>query len=93
MRVLHVVAESPTSFLQHVKEITYIDRKPLRFCAERLSSLIRTLELSDLTEYSALQKVATFATLVSTYQRGFILILEPFENDSDTIPNPVLHFS
>lgn len=104
MRVLHVVAESPSSFLQHVKEITFIDRKPLRFCAERLSSLIRTLELSDLTDYSALQKVASFATLVSTYQKGdsfirqnlfegFILILEPFENDADTIPNPVLHFS
>lgn len=104
MRVLHVVAESPASFLQHVKEITFIDRKPLRFCAERLSSLIRTLELADLTDYSALQKVASFATLVSTYQKGkliiicklllgFILILEPFENDSDTIPNPVLHFS
>jgi DNA excision repair protein ERCC-2 len=93
MRVLHVVAESPASFLQHVKEITFIDRKPLRFCSERLSSLIKTLELSDLTEYSALQRVAAFATLVSTYQKGFILILEPFENDTDTIPNPVLHFT
>ena len=70
MRVLHVVAESPASFLQHVKEITFIDRKPLRFCAERLSSLIRTLELSDLSEYSSLQRVASFATLVSTYQKG-----------------------
>lgn len=30
MRVLHVVAESPTSFLQHVKEVTFIDKKPLR---------------------------------------------------------------
>jgi DNA excision repair protein ERCC-2 len=70
MRVLHVVAESPSSFLQHVKDITFIDRKPLRFCAERLSSLIRTLELADLTDYSALQKVASFATLVSTYTKG-----------------------
>ena len=30
MRVMHVVAESPTSFLQHVKEITFIEKKPLR---------------------------------------------------------------
>ncbi|KAJ3086145.1 DNA-dependent ATPase of the nucleotide excision repair factor 4 complex, partial [Quaeritorhiza haematococci] len=93
MRVMHVVAESPTSFLQHLREVTFIERKPLRFCAERLSSLIRTLELSDLTDYSALQKVAGFATLVATYQKGFLLILEPFENDTDTIPNPVLHFT
>lgn len=93
LRVLHVVAESPASFLQHVKELTFIDRKPLRFCAERLGSLIRTLELNDSNDYSALQKVASFATLVSTYQKGFILILEPFENDTDTIPNPTLHLS
>ncbi|OAJ41484.1 hypothetical protein BDEG_25069 [Batrachochytrium dendrobatidis JEL423] len=93
MRVMHVVAESPLSFLQHVKEITFIDKKPLRFSAERLGSLIKTLEINDLTDYSALQKVASFATLVATYQKGFVLILEPFENDMDTIPNPVLHFT
>jgi len=29
--VLHVVAESPTSFLLHLKEITFIERKPLRY--------------------------------------------------------------
>ncbi|KAJ3139729.1 DNA-dependent ATPase of the nucleotide excision repair factor 4 complex [Physocladia obscura] len=93
MRVMHVVAESPVSFLQHVREITFIERKPLRFCSERLSSLIRTLELTDLSDYGALSKVAAFATLVSTYQKGFMLILEPFENDHDTIPNPVLHLT
>jgi DNA excision repair protein ERCC-2 len=31
MRVMHVVAESPVSFLQHVKELTFIERKPLRY--------------------------------------------------------------
>jgi DNA excision repair protein ERCC-2 len=93
LRVLHVIAETPASFLQHVKEVTFIERKPLRFCAERLASLIRTLELSDLSDYTALQKVTTFATLVATYQKGFLLILEPFENDNDTIPNPVFHLT
>jgi len=91
LRVLHVVAESPTSFLLHLKEITFIERKPLRFCSERLISLIRTLELNDIEDYYSLQKVANFATLVSTYQKGFIVIIEPFENDSDTIPNPIIH--
>jgi DNA excision repair protein ERCC-2 len=32
MKVLHVIAETPTSFLQHVKELTFIEKKPLR-CA------------------------------------------------------------
>ncbi|GAA5907041.1 TFIIH/NER complex ATP-dependent 5'-3' DNA helicase subunit RAD3 [Sporobolomyces salmoneus] len=91
MRVLHVVAETPLSFLQHLKDITFIDRKPLKFCAERLSSLVRTLQLTRIDEYSALQKVAAFATLVSTYHEGFRLLLEPFETDNATVPNPVFH--
>lgn len=70
MRVLHVVAETPPSFLQHLKEITYIERRPLKFCSERLTSLVRTLELTNLDEYAALQKVASFATLVATYEKG-----------------------
>ena len=43
-----------------------------RFCAERLQSLIRTLELSRLDEYASLQKVASFATLVATYEKGTV---------------------
>ncbi|CAO1631786.1 unnamed protein product [Sympodiomycopsis kandeliae] len=93
MRVLHVVAETPASFLQHLKDITYIERKPLRFCAERLRMLVSTLELTRLDEYAALQKVAAFATLVATYDKGFLLILEPFETENATVPNPIFHFT
>ncbi|THH10185.1 hypothetical protein EW145_g1487 [Phellinidium pouzarii] len=93
MRVLHVVAETPLSFLQHLKDITFIERRPLRFCAERLQSLVRTLELTNIDEYASLQKVANFATLVSTYEKGFLLILEPFETENATVPNPIFHFT
>ncbi|KAH7930768.1 DNA repair helicase [Leucogyrophana mollusca] len=93
MRVLHVVAETPLSFLQHLKDITYIERRPLRFCAERLQSMIRTLDLTRLDEHSSLQKVASFATLVATYEKGFLLILEPFETENATVPNPIFHFT
>ncbi|KAF8447968.1 hypothetical protein L210DRAFT_3610142 [Boletus edulis BED1] len=86
MRVLHVVAETPLSFLQHLKDITYIRKTTV-------TSLIRTLELNRLDEHSALQKVASFATLVATYEKGFLLILEPFETDNATVPNPVFHFT
>jgi DNA excision repair protein ERCC-2 len=43
---------------------------PSRFCAERLTSLVRTLELTQIDEYHALQKLAQFATLVATYEKG-----------------------
>lgn len=93
MRVLHVVAETPLSFLQHLRDLTFIERKPLRFCAERLTSLVRTLELTGLDQYASLQKVAAFATLVATYEKGFLLILEPFETENATVPNPIFHLT
>ncbi|OBT40634.1 DNA repair helicase rad15 [Pseudogymnoascus sp. WSF 3629] len=93
MRVRQVISETPLSFLAHLKETTFIERKPLRFCAERLTSLVRTLELTNIEDYQPLQQVATFATLVATYEKGFLLILEPYESDTAEVPNPVLHFT
>ena len=93
MKVTHTISETPLSFLSHLKDLTYIERKPLRFCAERLTSLVRTLELMNLEDYKPLQDVASFATLVATYEKGFLLILEPFESETATVPNPILHFS
>lgn len=93
MKVRNTISETPPSFLAHLKEFTFIERKPLRFCAERLTSLVRTLELTNIEDYHPLQEVATFATLVATYEKGFVLILEPFESDTAEVPNPVLHFA
>ena len=93
MKVLHVISETPPSFLQHLRDLTFIEKKPLRFCAERLTSLVRTLELTNIEDYRPLQDIATFATLVATYETGFLLILEPFESATATVPNPVLHFT
>jgi DNA excision repair protein ERCC-2 len=51
-----------------------------RFCAERFASLSKTLELADISDFSALVKLATFATIVSTYSLGFSLVFEPEES-------------
>ncbi|KAJ5901839.1 TFIIH complex helicase Rad3 [Penicillium taxi] len=93
MKVTHTISETPPSFLTHLKDLTFIERKPLRFCAQRLTLLVRTLELVNIEDYQSLQEVATFATLVSTYDKGFVLILEPFESEAATVPNPILHFT
>ncbi len=93
MKVLNVVSDTPLAFLQHLRDLTFIERKPLRFCAERLTSLVRTLELMNIEDLQPLQEVATFATLVATYETGFLLIIEPFESATATVPNPVLHLT
>uniref|UniRef100_A0A671LSR6 General transcription and DNA repair factor IIH helicase subunit XPD n=1 Tax=Sinocyclocheilus anshuiensis TaxID=1608454 RepID=A0A671LSR6_9TELE len=93
LRIHHVVQESTPQFLKDIYEKVCIDRKPLRFCAERLRSLLRTLEIADIADFSAITLISHFATLVSTYNKGFTIIIEPFEDRTPTIANPVLHFS
>ena len=93
MKVLHVISETPNSFLQHLKQLTFIEKKPLRFCSERLSLLVRTLEVSEIEEFTALKDIATFATLISTYEDGFVLIIEPYEIENAAVPNPIMRFT
>lgn len=64
-----------------------------RFTAERLSSLIKTLEIADLSDFSPLVLISHFATLVSTYTKGFTIIIEPFDEKSPTVSNPIMYFS
>ncbi|CAL8086325.1 unnamed protein product [Calicophoron daubneyi] len=94
LRIAHVVHETPVAFLRDCLEKVCVDRRPLQFCAERLRSLMATLELSNYTDYSSLILLCNFATLVSTYTRGFCLIIEPFDERTPNItnPNPVLYF-
>ena len=89
LRVQHVVQESPAGFLSDIQRKVCIERKPLRFCAERLASLMRSLEISHLGDFSPLTVVAHFATLVSTYTKGFTLIIEPTDA---SVTEPVMHF-
>ncbi|KRY32953.1 TFIIH basal transcription factor complex helicase XPD subunit [Trichinella spiralis] len=88
-----VMIENPAVFLSDVQIRTAIERKPLRFCSERLASLLRTLELSDTSNFAPLILLANFATLVSTYAKGFCLLFEPFDEKLPTVPNPVMTFS
>lgn len=93
LRIQHVVKESPAAFLKDIHNKMTIDRKPLRFCSERIQSLIRTLEVNNITDFTPLTLLCNFATLVSTYLRGFTIIIEPFEDRTPNVPNPILHFS
>lgn len=38
-------------------------------------------------------QITHFATLVSTYTKGFTIIVEPFDDKTPTVINPILHFS
>ncbi|KAI1724657.1 helical and beta-bridge domain-containing protein [Ditylenchus destructor] len=95
MRTKAVQIESPAAFLRDIKSRVFVDRKPMRFCAERFASLSRTLELADISDFSALAKLTNFTTLVSTYSLGFSVVLEPAESGSlnDALSDCVIHLN
>lgn len=93
LKPLHVTTDSPMSFLATLRQLTLIDRVPLRFCSDRLGLLLKTLEITGMDDYYALQQVANLATIVSTYERGFQLIMEPYEDRAPNVSNPILHLA
>ena len=58
-----------------------------------MNSLLRTLEVTDLDEFTPIQLVADFCTLVATYEDGFVVIVEPFDPRTPHIHDPVLQLA
>jgi DNA excision repair protein ERCC-2 len=81
------------AFLDDIHSKMMIGKKPLQFCAERLSSLVQTLELVKVEDFSSLSLICNFAALIGTYDQGFSLIIEPYDKRAPTIPDPILQFS
>eukprot|EP00798_Chlamydomonas_sp_ICE-L_P026871 gene26871-4479_t len=80
-------------FVNQLQSAVQIDAKTLRFCYDRLSSLMKTLEITNTEEFHGIHLVADFATLVGTYAKGFAIIIEPFDARLPHIPDPVIQLS
>ena len=93
LRSSRVISETPPLFLTHISRTVCIERKPLRFCYERLKSLLSTTEIFNTTDFSNLILVANFGTLVATYDKGFMVLIEPYTDLNPTTLNPVMHLS
>ncbi|KAG8653860.1 general transcription and DNA repair factor IIH helicase subunit XPD isoform X2 [Manihot esculenta] len=89
----NVEKESPINFVASLNTHAGIDQKTLKFCYDRLHSLMLTLEITDTDEFLHIQTICDFATLVGTYSRGFSIIIEPFDERMPHIPDPVLQLS
>ncbi|PRW60183.1 DNA repair helicase UVH6 [Chlorella sorokiniana] len=93
LAVNEVVSVTPTAFLEKLQEEVAIEGKTLRFCYDRLVSLMKTLEITASDDFHGVHMVADFATLVGTYSRGFAIIIEPFDDRLPSVPDPVIQLS
>jgi len=82
--------EGPKTFVERMQRATRINEvKAFHFAFDRLGSLLTTLKIQNLDEFSPLQVLTTFATLVATYDEGFTVLFEPYDR-SPNIPDPRL---
>ncbi|KAI3435700.1 hypothetical protein D9Q98_001758 [Chlorella vulgaris] len=93
LAVDQVVSDTPTSFLASLQQAVAIEGKTLRFCYDRLASLMKTLEITASDDFHGVHLVADFATLVGTYSRGFAIITEPYDDRLPSVPDPIIQLS
>mgnify|MGYP005990797409 CR=1 FL=1 len=93
IKVAAVETEVPASFLNRMSTALHLDPKPLKFAYSRLSSLMRTLEITDMDEFAPLHLVADFCTLITTYPVGFMVVLEPYNSKTPHIPDPIMQLA
>ena len=73
---------TPLYLLNKMQQTYYIDQRPLKHARDRLTSLLNTLEIERIDEYTSLNVIADFSTLLATYYDGFSIILEPHPEEN-----------
>lgn len=91
LKTTHLTVETITSFLQNIKDLTFIDKKTLQFVSQRMGLMIHGLGIED-ENINKLLEIANFGTMLSIYSKGFSVIFEPYDTISGVF-NPVLKLS
>jgi DNA excision repair protein ERCC-2 len=84
---------TPLAFLHLLQEKTGLERKPLRFTQTRMTSLLRTLEITALDDFIAVNAIANFVTMVASYLEGFAVIFEPKGSIVSGVTEPLVHLA
>mmetsp|Transcript_2735 Transcript_2735/g.5980 ORF Transcript_2735/g.5980 Transcript_2735/m.5980 type:complete len:832 (+) Transcript_2735:68-2563(+) len=92
LRVDRAQCEGPLSFVNKMEEEIEVDSKSLKFCHERLRSLLNTLRVANLDEFTPITRVADFVTLLGTYAQGFTLIVDPYP-EAEGLYDPIVRLS
>ena len=82
---------SPLTIVYELQEQFFIDQRILKFCQERLQMLLNTLEIVNIDEFGSLNLVTNLASLIATYYKGFVVIVEPYPEDQ-LLFDPLLQF-
>ncbi|KAF0988854.1 hypothetical protein HZS_3429, partial [Henneguya salminicola] len=94
MNTKHLIIETPLAFLRNINCQVGIDKRALRFCTERLRSLLSVTELDNNHQISSpLGLVASLGTIISNFDKGFCVIMEPCDPSTPNIYRPRLYLN
>jgi DNA excision repair protein ERCC-2 len=85
--------ESTFAFLNKLSEEIGWEGKAMEHCSERMRSLLNTLEIVDVDEYTPISLVCDFATLLGKHTEGFALLLEPYDERYPDVPDPTMQLA
>ena len=75
-----VSQKSTEAFLEELRVETKIsDLKAMKFAYDRLQSLFKTLQITDMDEFNPISAVVNLATMSAMYKEGFTVIFEPYD--------------
>ncbi|CRG99555.1 TFIIH basal transcription factor complex helicase XPD subunit, putative [Plasmodium relictum] len=92
INIYEITSEGPLSFLYKCEKDTKLDTSFFKYCFDRLKSLLNTLQIVNIDDYSSLNIVCNFCTLLGNYFKGFIIICEPYP-EATGIYDPVIQFA
>lgn len=80
LRQPQVSQKSTEAFLEELRVDTKIsDLRAMKFAYDRLQSLYKTLQITDMDDFNPLTAVVNLATMAAMYKEGFTIIFEPFD--------------
>ena len=82
---------SPLKLVYDLQKEYLIEQRSLKFCQPRLLMLLNTLEIANVDDFRALNLVSNLASLIATYFKGFVVIVEPYPEDH-LLFDPMLQF-
>eukprot|EP00817_Percolomonadidae_sp_ATCC50343_P003684 CAMPEP_0117418402 /NCGR_PEP_ID=MMETSP0758-20121206/193_1 /TAXON_ID=63605 /ORGANISM="Percolomonas cosmopolitus, Strain AE-1 (ATCC 50343)" /LENGTH=743 /DNA_ID=CAMNT_0005198889 /DNA_START=157 /DNA_END=2388 /DNA_ORIENTATION=+ len=85
--------DTPKTWLKRLYEDMRVTPHELKFAAERLFSLMTTMEVRSIHDYSKLSLMADLATMLGTYDKGFTIIVEHNDYRTESIRDPKFQFA
>ncbi|KAF4656085.1 General transcription and DNA repair factor IIH helicase subunit XPD, partial [Perkinsus olseni] len=92
IRVDKARAEGPLMFLHELESQQYIEARTMKAFDARLRSLMNTLKITDIDEFSPLTKICDLCTLASLHSKGFAVLTDPCP-EAEGIYDPQLELS